>query len=241
MRKIYGRVISESLIRKYYVDEGLSLLKIAKMLGCSEFTVRRRVKALGMSRPRGRPRKNGPPKGPGPANFARPQVTKGLIGKIRRSADKRGISLEVDQAFLSELFKTQGGRCALSGVPLQLPRDESGGGTTASLDRIDSGLGYTPINVQWVHKEINRMKGCLEDKSFIQWCMMVTTHNGSLNPINDAGSNTMDDTGSSATSSTNTIDDAGSPLADQYDERDRREILIRVWEQERQIIETGSD
>ena len=29
---------------------------------------------------------------------------------------------------------------------------------TASLDRIDSTKGYVPGNIQWVHKDINRIK-----------------------------------------------------------------------------------
>ena len=44
---------------------------------------------------------------------------------------------------------------------------------TASLDRIDSSKGYIKGNVQWVHKEFNKMKLDLLDKEFIDICKLV--------------------------------------------------------------------
>jgi len=32
-------------------------------------------------------------------------------------------------------------------------------------------------NVQWVHKDINLMKGCLDQVEFVNLCREVTTHN----------------------------------------------------------------
>ena len=44
---------------------------------------------------------------------------------------------------------------------------------TASLDRIDSSKGYVKGNVQWVHKDINKMKTDFEQSIFIKLCKSV--------------------------------------------------------------------
>ena len=48
---------------------------------------------------------------------------------------------------------------------------------TASLDRIDSNLGYVKGNVQWVHKHINVMKNIFNQDMFIFLCNQVTKTN----------------------------------------------------------------
>lgn len=42
-----------------------------------------------------------------------------------------------------------------------------------SLDRIDSKKGYVVGNVQWVHKDINRMKNTFPQDYFIQVCKQI--------------------------------------------------------------------
>lgn len=44
----------------------------------------------------------------------------------------------------------------------------------ASLDRIDSSLGYIIGNVQWVYKGVNFMKGEMSHDYFIEMCKMIT-------------------------------------------------------------------
>jgi len=44
---------------------------------------------------------------------------------------------------------------------------------TASLDRINSDMGYVEGNVQWVHRDINFMKGCLSQHNFIHLCQLI--------------------------------------------------------------------
>lgn len=106
---------------------------------------------------------------------------------LKHHAAERGVpfAITIEEAWTQ--FEAQGGRCALSGVALTMgryrPRERSFGVHprlgTASLDRKDSGLGYTPSNVQWVLKEINRMKGRLSDEAFVFLCKAVAAHNGS--------------------------------------------------------------
>ena len=48
---------------------------------------------------------------------------------------------------------------------------------TASLDRIDSTKSYNVGNVQWVHKDINFMKGSLSENKFIEYCNLIVKNN----------------------------------------------------------------
>jgi hypothetical protein len=47
----------------------------------------------------------------------------------------------------------------------------------ASLDRIDSSIGYVEGNVAWVYKPINIMKQTLNSAEFIDLCKKIANHN----------------------------------------------------------------
>jgi hypothetical protein len=47
---------------------------------------------------------------------------------------------------------------------------------TASLDRIDSTKGYIKGNIQWVHKDVNKMKWNWNQSNFINWCKLITNY-----------------------------------------------------------------
>ena len=47
---------------------------------------------------------------------------------------------------------------------------------TASLDRIDSKLGYILGNIQWVHKQINEMKMDLAEVDFLRWVKIIAEY-----------------------------------------------------------------
>lgn len=84
-------------------------------------------------------------------------------------------TLSIDDCW--DIFVLQGGRCAISGAKLSFQRCRSERNMwTASLDRIDSRLGYVPGNVQWVHKVVNIMKSVLPNEEFIRWCHMISSH-----------------------------------------------------------------
>ena len=51
--------------------------------------------------------------------------------------------------------------------------EHKNGYTTASLDRIDSSKGYTKSNIQWVHKDINKMKSDFSMLRFLELCYAV--------------------------------------------------------------------
>jgi hypothetical protein len=101
--------------------------------------------------------------------------------RVLGNAKMRGIEVLVSEEEARSLLESQRFLCALSGFPLVVA--ESGIeatrklNTTASLDRIDSAKPYEHGNIQWIHKEINRMKNKYSQQRFIEVCRGVArTH-----------------------------------------------------------------
>lgn len=88
--------------------------------------------------------------------------------KFRAESKKFEFSLTIEEAWY--IFLAQEGLCNLSGIPIKLGSPSK---TTASLDRIDNSKGYLEGNVQWVHKDINRMKNVHDQSYFIELCKAV--------------------------------------------------------------------
>lgn len=99
------------------------------------------------------------------------------IGIMKKGANERKLEYNVTKEFLWNLFLIQNHKCALSGVDIILRRLRKDSVQTASLDRIDSSKGYVEGNVQWVHKDINKIKMEFEQKEFIKLCQLVANHN----------------------------------------------------------------
>jgi hypothetical protein len=93
-------------------------------------------------------------------------------GTRRKSRD---LPFDISKEYSADLFQEQGGRCALTGLELTFDVN-SENGRTASLDRKDSALGYVEGNVQWVHKDINRMKLAYCQDYFIEMCARVAAN-----------------------------------------------------------------
>jgi len=109
------------------------------------------------------------------------EISKGYWSRLKRSAEERKYSFEITTKYAWDVFLSQKRKCALSGMPIYFqarrikrgqPRDQ-----TASLDRIDSEKGYVEGNVQWVHKDINRIKWHLSVDHFIELCKKVAKNN----------------------------------------------------------------
>ena len=104
-----------------------------------------------------------------------------LKGKVRdeysdfkyfiRKAKARARSCGIDVAYLKELWDRQEGKCALTGFPLAIGRKVPNHMYEASLDRIDSSIGYEEGNVQFVCLILNYAKNSYsneEVKRFIE-------------------------------------------------------------------------
>jgi len=93
-------------------------------------------------------------------------------------AKRRSLLVTISQDAAADLFGQQKCKCALSGSPIHFTklRTKFNRYTTASLDRIDSTKPYEEGNVQWVHKQVNLMKGSLPQSHFVDWCLRVASH-----------------------------------------------------------------
>jgi len=109
-----------------------------------------------------------------PANNAHKGYYKGVLRKsfahkYKTGAETRGLDFTVSFEYLADLLIEQDFECALSGISLDAMKLNN----NASLDRIDSSLGYIEGNVQWVTSEINMMKQAYSQERFIEVCKAV--------------------------------------------------------------------
>lgn len=96
----------------------------------------------------------------------------------RNGAKQRNLLFNITIDDMWNKFIAQDRRCSLSGILLVLNKSRNDISGTASLDRIDSSKGYAIDNIQWVHKDINRMKMNLSEDYFIQMCGLVYLNRG---------------------------------------------------------------
>lgn len=106
------------------------------------------------------------------------EISSTLWRNIVKGAAARDHKFDLDIKDAWNLFLKQDRKCALTGRILTFGksvRDKIL--QTASLDRIDSNKDYSIKNVQWVHKNINFMKGRLSNEEFIKLCKEVAKNN----------------------------------------------------------------
>lgn len=82
-----------------------------------------------------------------------------FLSNVKRGARKRNITCEVTLEELDSIWEAQKGCCVYTGRKLIL-------GDTASLDRINSSIGYTATNVQFLHKDVNVSKWAMSEEAF---------------------------------------------------------------------------
>lgn len=102
------------------------------------------------------------------------------ISQVKYNAKKRNLEYELEDKYLWDLFLLQDRKCAISGIVIGFApkyNSRSAEKNTASLDRIDSTKGYVIGNVQWTHKDVNRMKFEKTDEEFITLCKQISIYN----------------------------------------------------------------
>lgn len=104
-------------------------------------------------------------------------------GEIQKQAKRRGYEFSLTKDYLYDLWIKQDGKCAISGVKLHMPakaREQRGPKCTASIDRIDNAVGYVVNNVQWVLKDVNRMRREYTIEDYISICKKVAIYQESM-------------------------------------------------------------
>ena len=100
-------------------------------------------------------------------------LRKSFAHKYKSNALVRCIDWSVSFDYLAELLIEQDFKCALTGWDIHAMEINS----PASLDRIDSCIGYVEGNLQWVDSKVNMMKQQYSQEDFIKVCIAVANNN----------------------------------------------------------------
>lgn len=98
---------------------------------------------------------------------------------LKKHAFNRKLEFDITIEYIQSLLEQQNFKCAITGELLIMDREnvvknsKNSKLNTASLDRINSGLGYLIGNVQWVHKEVNTMKWNFTMEKLVSWCKKI--------------------------------------------------------------------
>lgn len=110
---------------------------------------------------------------------------------VVNSAKKRKLDFSITMNDAWDLYLLQDKKCALSGLELIFEPNcvhhknvDNRKIRTASLDRIDSSKGYVLENIQWVHKDVNKMKNDFDEDYFKEICKLIFKNNENKNKKN---------------------------------------------------------
>lgn len=109
------------------------------------------------------------------ANNRRDKYT-GLREHFRR-IKKRKHEFNITLNDLLNQWEIQSGRCIYSGVELVHPNENNNNIYTASLDRIDSNLGYVKGNIQFISIICNQAKNNLTHQEMINFLNIISKYN----------------------------------------------------------------
>ena len=93
------------------------------------------------------------------------------FNKFKLSSQLRNIEFDITPEYLWDIFVEQDYRCNLTGWPIGWA--EVGSDHTASIDRIDSSIGYIAGNIQLLHKDVNMAKQQYSQEYFINMAQAI--------------------------------------------------------------------
>jgi hypothetical protein len=99
----------------------------------------------------------------------------GLREHLTRTKN-RGKEVNIDLDDLLEIWESQNGICPYTGIKLLHPKDSKDKQIyfKASLDRIDSSLGYVKGNIQFISAAANFAKGSMSHEDMIEFCKLIS-------------------------------------------------------------------
>lgn len=97
--------------------------------------------------------------------------------RLKRQAIQRGLEFTITQKDIWDCYIQQNMRCIYSGLNIEFVTDFNDyTKQTASIDRIDCRRGYTPDNIQIVHRRINVMRGNMNNDEFYYYIYHIFNH-----------------------------------------------------------------
>lgn len=98
-----------------------------------------------------------------------------LFKSFIHGAKRRSIPFNISIEYAYNLYINQGKKCFLTDIELFLDKTRC----NASLDRVDSKLGYEEGNLIWIYKPLNAMKKDFDINYFIKMCCLISDFNKS--------------------------------------------------------------
>lgn len=97
-------------------------------------------------------------------------ISKSYFSAVKANSKIRNLEFTITIEDVWEQYIKQNKKCLLSGVDLCFVRNYKFDCKlqTASIDRVDSKLGYTKDNIQIIHKDVNQIKWDLTEENFLQ-------------------------------------------------------------------------
>lgn len=111
------------------------------------------------------------------------EISMDYWSSVISSASKRKLVFNISIEYAYNIFKNQHYKCSLSGMKISLSRNKKKILSTASLDRIDSSKGYVEGNIQWVHKDVNKMKNNFNEDYFKFLCKKISEAPYATEPV----------------------------------------------------------
>jgi predicted DNA-binding protein YlxM (UPF0122 family) len=169
-----SKILTKQFLEEYYVKQNLSLKDVAILAGFQrKAIVKKALEKYGITEREHT--KSSKFQIAIENNRKHHTIPARYFYSLKHGAKRRKINFQITVDDLWRQFEIQNRKCSLSGLELQFPKfGEKPTVQTASLDRINSDLGYTTDNIQWLHKDVNKMKWELSQERFIELCILIT-------------------------------------------------------------------
>ena len=111
------------------------------------------------------------------------EISGGYLCHVKHHALKRGLEYNISSEDAWLQFVKQDYKCVFSGIRLIHKKYigiknsrgvYNSGEWNASLDRIDNKYGYIKNNIQWIHKDIQKIRWDYSIEEFLYWCKLVS-------------------------------------------------------------------
>jgi hypothetical protein len=114
---------------------------------------------------------------------------------MRKARNRKG-NTDLDLPYLQTLWRAQGGRCAISGIQMELPIHGQAWAMRSrdpwkpSLDRIDNAKDYIKGNVRFITVIANFARNEFSDEQLLEFCRAVARHHEEGRPDSSTYSTT---------------------------------------------------
>jgi hypothetical protein len=111
-------------------------------------------------------------------------LARGITLTRYEANNRRNLEFTIDLEYVTDLYRKQEGKCALTGWTMQLSKGTNNSRTNpyvCTMDRIEQDKGYIPGNIQLTCWLPNKIKSSLGNNEFISLCGAISaTHKSKI-------------------------------------------------------------